>query len=151
MKKIMLGGRTFAPLVATTLEHDEWITRQRRIAGLHEIVLLEGETPVEAAERTFSDLMSSGSARRILAGFLVPVVEGKLAEWTPELAEDTYRFLGMLAVPSDKSTVRHLSIQMLEDFLKAAPPRSLTFAQSLSRERGRPPDGQPTNSEAGAI
>lgn len=110
-----LGGRKFAVLGVSTLGHDIWFRALRRTAGLVDLVQGEGERAADFVERILDQLAASGKTFQFLGGLLVP--EGTGPEgWTPELAEDTGRFIAGLTGEKDKAQVRMLISQVAIDF-----------------------------------
>jgi hypothetical protein len=80
---IPLGGRNFAPLGESTIEHDFYMLARLRRGGLDALVLTPDEVaePDRASARILVEAFESGVAYDLFGGLLVP--EGTAPEaWT---------------------------------------------------------------------
>ena len=124
-EKHVLGGRTFVPVSESTVEHDYHFLALLHRAGLGDVELLPGETGGVFAERILRQVIASGQVRPLLGCLLVPEPAagtptrppGEL--WTPEMGQDTARYLGGLIEEQDKAMVRSLVISLLIDFFQS--------------------------------
>ena len=152
MNILVLGGRSFCPEGAFTLERDEWIMGQYDEAGLREITIQPGEEPLDTANRVLLGVIAGAKGRRLLSGLLTPVApDGSLVEWSEAVAAETFAFLGQLTDPKEKQTIRMRAVEMIEDFWSAAPPHLRTLVPSSTvDERGDPEKESETASDTGA-
>ncbi|HLB03736.1 MAG TPA: hypothetical protein VJK66_01840 [Gaiellaceae bacterium] len=110
-----IGGRRFAELGDSTLEHDLHAWALIRKADLESVLRSPDEDPVEHARKLFEKFVDSESALALLACGLVPEGVPSIG-WTPALAAETESFLRKLSDPRDKARVEALLLSMLESF-----------------------------------
>jgi len=113
---ISLGGRRFFRLTkGSTVEHDLWLMKRTTASGLIDAKMWSGETPESYAQRLLSMAIEGGVVLEMLGGLLLP--EGLLPEeWTPQMGEETARFLGAITDDREKSLVNQLVLSILIDF-----------------------------------
>lgn len=116
-----LGGRHFALVGDSTIEQDLIILSLIRKAGLDEVMLEEGETPQAFALRILDVAIQSGAVMELLGCLLIP--EDRTAgamepgdAWTPEIGQETSRFIAELRDPADKAKVKALILSLLVSF-----------------------------------
>lgn len=112
MSEIVIGGRKFCQLQNSTFEHDIWMTRKVREAGLAQAFISEDETTDQFAERLTLEVLGSGAALELLGGLFVP--DGTVPEaWTPDMARETASFFGRVSDPESKAALRSQIASML--------------------------------------
>lgn len=121
-----LGGRSFLTVQETTAEQDELFFTYTRKAGLHRPMAGPDESPEDFGIRILGQLVEGGLGRKILSLLLVPPALSRRRflgraiptprAWTPELAEETERFLATLTTPADKTKLQNLILDLLVDF-----------------------------------
>jgi len=112
-----IGGVVYAPITASTINHDVWLMGLIHESGLSEATVLEGESPESWSKRFMYELMASGKAVRILGGLLVPEDIGSDG-WTPEVAGKTSEHLGSLTSEADKAAVFGILLTTLLSFFE---------------------------------
>jgi hypothetical protein len=118
MDYLEIGGQKWRAVKRSTIEHDFWMMKHIREAGLDAGRLRPGEKPEEFAIRLLHQVIASGKAFTLLGGVLLPA--GMADEhWTPERAEQTAAFLRGLAADEDKAAVKSAIISLLTGFLEA--------------------------------
>ncbi|OGS01542.1 MAG: hypothetical protein A2V88_02640 [Elusimicrobia bacterium RBG_16_66_12] len=100
----VLGGVAYVPVGVATIAHDVWLMGKVHAAGLHDVVVREGEDSDSWAKRFVFEMMASGAALEVLGGIVVPEAVGP-AGWTPGVATATALHLGSLAGEEDKEAV----------------------------------------------
>jgi len=129
---IIIEGRQFKPIKNGTFEHDIWISRKVREAGLANVQLNDGETPDEFMERLAAIAWGSGAVLDILGGTLMPA-EHDARDWTPEMATATARFFANVTDEEGKKQLRMQIGGILFFFFASA----LSSSQT-SRKSGTP-------------
>lgn len=118
MDYLEIGGQKWRAVKRSTIEHDFWLMKHIREAGLDAVGLRPGEKPEEFAVRLLHEVIGSGKAFTLLGGMLLP--DGVPDEhWTPECAEQTAAFMRALAADEDKGAVKSAIISLLAGFLEA--------------------------------
>ena len=123
-EKHTLGGRTFLPLRESTVEQDFRFLALVGRARISDVVMQPGERPEAFARRLLDVTIESGVILDLLGCLLVPE---ELAPqdrdagevWTPEVGQETARFLGQLRDPKDKAEVRGLVLSLLVSFFES--------------------------------
>lgn len=123
-EKHTLGGRTFLPLRESTVEQDFRFLALVGRARIDEVVMQPGERPEAFARRLLEATIESGVILDLLGCLLIPE---ELAPrdrdpgevWTPEVGQETARFLGQLRDPKDKAEVRGLVLSLLVSFFES--------------------------------
>jgi hypothetical protein len=118
MDYLEIGGQKWRAVKRSTIEHDFWMMKHIREAGLDAVRLRPGEKPEEFAVRLLHEVIASGKAFTLLGGMLLPDVVPD-EHWTPERAEQTAAFLRGLAADEDKAAVKSAIISLLTGFLEA--------------------------------
>jgi hypothetical protein len=137
LETIKLGGRDFAPVLTSTIEHDYWLMSKIRAAGLDQVTKREEESADAFVSRLLSEVIDSGSAFDLLGGLLLPMPlppEG----WTPECAIETAAFIKRLSLPVDKAIVQSQMISLLIGFFENGL-SSLTISPSSSADMEKRP------------
>lgn len=118
----VLGGRVFLEVGNSTLEQDLTIRPLIRKAGLDDAVLHEGEEPGAFALRVLDTALESRAVLQLLGCLLVPEELATSSEpgmsWTPEIGQETARFLGDLTTQDDKAQVRQLIQTLISAFFE---------------------------------
>lgn len=116
MKKIVLGGRAFAPTGASTAEHHHatWGTIHR--AGLRNVTILPGENADDFTQRVLAEAMDSGYSFLLLGCFLIPEGTDPL-KWSRKLRNQTARFLSRLSTPEDIAGINAALIEHIVPFM----------------------------------
>jgi hypothetical protein len=142
MEALCISGRQFKAVTDSTLEHDIWTVQQLDRAGLRNLVMEDGETPDEFANRMMTKLMLSGAVFELLGGLLMPAeVKGK--DWTPAMAVETGRlFAG--ATGQDKAIVKSQLAGAMEIFLAQGLLSSIRSQRSSARTVANPVMNEPT-------
>lgn len=131
-----IGGQKWRAVKRSTIEHDFWLMKHIREAGLDAVRIQPGEKPEEFALRLLHEVIGSGKAFALLGGMLLP--DGVPDEhWTPERAEQTAAFLRGLAADEDKAAVKSAIISLLTGFLEAGL-RSYADSVTASIAGGQP-------------
>jgi hypothetical protein len=118
MDYLEVGGQKWRAVKRSTIEHDFWLMRHIREAGLDAVRLRPGERPEEFAVRLLHEVIGSGKAFALLGGMLLP--DGVPDEhWSPERAQQTAAFMRGLAADEDKAAVKSAIISLLTGFLEA--------------------------------
>ena len=123
-EKRILGGRTFLTIRESTIEQDFRFLALVKQARIDEVVMQPGESPEAFARRLLEVTIESGAILDLLGCLLVP--EDKAPRdrdpgeaWTPEMGQETARFLGQLRDPKDKAEVRGLVLSLLVSFFES--------------------------------
>jgi hypothetical protein len=127
---INLGGREFAPVSTSTIEHDYWLMSKIRAAGLDHVAKREEESSETFVARLLSEVIDSGSAFDLLGGLLLPMPLPKEG-WSPACAIETAEFIKRLSLPDDKAIVQSQMISLLIGFFESGL-SSLTISLSSS-------------------
>jgi hypothetical protein len=118
MDHLEIGGHKWHAVKRSTIEHDFWLMKHIREAGLDSVRIRKDEKPEDFAVRLLHEVISSGNAFTLLGGFLLP--EGVSDEqWSPEQAGQTASFMRGLAADEDKAAVKSAIISLLTGFLEA--------------------------------
>jgi hypothetical protein len=118
MDYLEIGGQKWRAVKHSTIEHDFWLMKHIREAGLDAVGLRPGEKPEEFAVRLLHEVIGSGKAFTLLGGFLLP--DGVPDDqWSPERAEQTAALMRGLAADEDKTAVKSAIISLLTGFLEA--------------------------------
>ena len=122
-QKHTLGGRTFLPLRESTVEQDFRFLALIKRARVDEVVMQPGESPEAFARRLLEVTIESGVILDLLGCLLVPEDVAPRDRdpgevWTPQVGEETARFLGQLRDPRDKAEVRSLVLSLLVSFFE---------------------------------
>lgn len=122
--KHTIGGRTFLPLRESTVEQDFRFLALVGRARIDEVVMQPGESPEAFARRLLEVTIESGVILDLLGCLLIPEDiapqdrdPGEV--WTPEVGQETARFLGQLRDPKDKAEVRGLVLSLLVSFFES--------------------------------
>ena len=123
-EKHILGGRTFLPVLESTVEQDFRFLRLIGQARIDEVVMQPGESPEAFARRLLEATIESGVILDLLGCLLVPedLASGDRDPgevWTSELGHETARFLGGLRDAEDKARVRSLVLSLLVSFFES--------------------------------
>ena len=130
-ERVTLGERTFHVLTDSTIRHDHWMAAQLQRAGIAHAHLDAGMSPAAFADALVDQLMASGMATVILAGFLLP--DGLTArDWTPDIAAECAAYIDGLMAPDDKATVRGITAGLVAGFFRSGL-ASLTTSPTASR------------------
>ncbi len=123
-EKHVLGGRTFLPLRESTVEQDFRFLALVKRARIDEVVMHPGERPEAFARRLLEATIESGVILDLLGCLLIPEDcapqdrdPGEV--WTPEMGQETARFLGQLRDANDKAQVRSLVLSLLVCFFES--------------------------------
>lgn len=118
MEQLQIGGQTWRAVKRSTIEHDFWLMKHIREAGLDGVRMRKDEKPEDFAVRLLHEVIDSGKAFTLLGGFLLP--DGVPDEqWSPQQAERTAAFMRGLSGDEDKTTVRSAIISLLTGFFEA--------------------------------
>lgn len=118
MDHLEIGGQKWRAVKRSTIEHDFWLMKHIREAGLDALRIQPGEKPEEFAVRLLHEVIGSGKAFTLLGGMLLP--DGVPDEhWTPERAEQTAAFMRGLSSDEDKAALKGAIISLLTGFLEA--------------------------------
>ncbi len=141
MDSLEIGGQKWRAVKRSTIEHDFWLMKHIREAGLDAVRIAPGEKPEEFAVRLLHEVIGSGKAFVLLGGMLLP--DGVPDEhWTPERAEQTAAFVRGLATDEDKAAVKSAIISLLTGFLEAGL-RSYADSATASTAGSQPQPEQP--------
>jgi hypothetical protein len=148
MDNMEIGGQKWRAVKRSTIEHDFWLMKHIREAGLNAVHLRPGEKPEDFAVRLLHEVIGSGKAFTLLGGMLLP--DGVPDEhWTPERAEQTAAFMRGLAADEDKAAVKSAIISLLTGFFEAGLASSDTSdTASVSQPASEP---QPPQSIAAPV
>lgn len=123
-EKHTIGGRTFLPLRESTVEQDFRFLSLVGRARIDEVVMQPGESPEAFARRLLEVTIESGVILDLLGCLLIPEDiapqdrdPGEV--WTPEVGQETAKFLGQLRDPKDKAEVRGLVLSLLVSFFES--------------------------------
>jgi len=157
-EKHILGGRTFLPLRESTVEQDFRFLALVGRARIDEVVMQPGERPEAFARRLLEVTIESGVILDLLGCLLVPE---ELAPqdrnpgevWTPEVGQETARFLGQLRDPKDKAEVRSLVLSLLVSFFESGIVSLWTSPMSFAEAIPIPTPNQvsPAGTDSGPI
>lgn len=122
----VLGGRTFLEVAGDlTIEHRFHIQSLIEEAGMGLLNIEEGEDAIAFVRRILAALVRNRSVLQLIGCVLVPedavprAIRDRPEEaWTPELAEDTARFIGSLRSEGDAAKVNSLVLSFLEHFFR---------------------------------
>ena len=123
-----LDGKEFRQITESTLEHDGHTVAMLRTMGFGESKI--GETEVQMKDRVLAAVVSSGYMLPLLGHLLIPA-EIKDLDWTPEIAQETAKYLAGVHSPEAKSFVTTQIVQMAVFFCQAAV-ASLLISQKSS-------------------
>ncbi len=147
-EKHTIGGRTFLPLRESTVEQDFRFLALVGRARIDEVVMQPGESPEAFARRLLEVTIESGVILDLLGCLLIPEDiaphdrdPGEV--WTPEVGQETARFLGQLRDPKDKAEVRGLVLSLLVSFFESG-----IVSLSTSRTSSVEAIPNPENSQA---
>ena len=145
--KHTIGGRTFMPLRESTVEQDLRFLALIKRARIDEVVMQPGESPEAFARRLLEVTIESGVILDLLGCLLVPEDiapqdrdPGEV--WTPEVGQETARFLGQLRDPKDKAEVRGLVLSLLVSFFESGIVSLWTSTTSSTEAIPSPKDSQ---------
>ncbi len=122
-----LGGRSFLTVQDATVEQDFLFLELIQKCHIDRIVQSEGEDAAEFSERILGALVGDGAVLKLLGCLLVPAAaptrrrgfrRDTTIAWTPEIGEETARFLGGLKTPEDKAKIRALVLTLLVHFFE---------------------------------
>jgi len=154
--KVEIGGRSFEPVTETTALHDFWVMKQVRATGLALAAQRPDESYEDFAVRLCGEIAESGKAFLLIGALLVPEGREPL-EWTPEMAEETARFLEGMTSLKDKNQIFTLTAQLMLGFFgsgllsfETSKPSSASARATLSEE-SEPTTLVPSASESGAL
>jgi len=146
-QKHTIGGRTFLPLRESTVEQDFRFLALIKRARIDEVVMQPGESPEAFARRLLEVTIESGMILDLLGCLLVPEDiapqdrdPGEV--WTPEVSQETARFLGQLRDPKDKAEVRGLVLSLLVSFFESGIVSLWTSTTSSTEAIPSPKDSQ---------
>lgn len=131
--KFTLGGRTYVPVVRSTLEHDLHVMGTLRAAGIDELPLAPGETAEEYAVRMVGMLLAGGRGLDLIAAMIRPE-EGRDEDWTLAGAAAVRAHLAGLTDEADKQQAQGLLVSVLVPFLESglvSLKRSVTSSRSV--------------------
>jgi|DewCreStandDraft_2_1066082.scaffolds.fasta_scaffold00504_20 hypothetical protein len=141
MDYLQIGGQNWRAVKRSTIEHDFWLMKHIREAGLDAVRLRPGEKPEEFAVRLLHEVIGSGRAFTLLGGMLLP--DGVPDEhWSPERAEQTAAIMRSLSADEDKAAVTSAIISLLTGFLEAGL-RSYANSVTVSTAGSQPQPEQP--------
>ncbi len=142
MDYLEVGGQKWRAVKRSTIEHDFWLMKHIREAGLEAVRLRPGERPEEFAVRLLHEVIGSGKAFTLLGGMLLP--DGVPDEhWSPERAEQTAAFMRSLAADEDKAAVKSAIISLLTGFLEAGLRSSADSATASTAKSQLQPEQPP--------
>jgi len=118
MEHIEIGGQKWRAAKRSTIEHDFWLMKHIREAGLDNVRIRPGEKPEDFAVRLLHEVIGSGKAFKLLGGMLLPESIPD-EQWSPERAEQTAALMRGLAADEDKAAVKSAIIGLLTGFLEA--------------------------------
>ena len=118
--EIKIGGRAFVLVrygsISSINEH--YIMKWMRQTGLDRVIpLMDGETDEAYLVRLQSAITDTLEAHTLLAGYLLPLGKGE-PDWTPQMAEQTAKFLRALTGADDKAQIHRLTLAMVFDFFR---------------------------------
>ena len=153
-EKHTLGGHTFLPLRESTVEQDFRFLALVGRARISDVVMQPGERPEAFARRLLEVTIESGVILDLLGCLLVPeeIAPGDRDPgevWTPEVGQETARFLGQLHDPKDKAEVRGLVLSLLVSFFESGIV-SLWTSRTSSVETIPSPGSSPTRPDGTA-
>lgn len=134
---ITIAGREYRPVVETTIEHDVWIGKRMRMAGIDRMEKSAVESVEEFALRVVLNLMESGEFLELLGGWLVPA-DVDPDSWTPALALQTASTFRRVKSPEDKQELIRVTGEMLALFLEAGIAFVRTSPKSSADAEDRP-------------
>ncbi|MCK4512776.1 hypothetical protein KAW64_13610 [bacterium] len=125
-----LGGRTFLTVQETTVKQDLIFLELVKRAGIDEIMVDPAEDISVFSGRLLGALVKNQAVLELLGCLLIPAelvprrgVLRKFNEpekiWTPELGEETAKFLGSLHTGEDKAKIRSLVLTLVLDFFES--------------------------------
>ena len=130
MKTVTLGGRPFAAIGESTMEHDVVYCGALARAGLQPVPgIEEGEDPQDYCDRITGLVMGSGELFNLLGAMLIPA-ETTSEKWTPTIAAETAEHLKGLTDPEEKLKVRAQIASLIFDFFRVGIASSLTSLTS---------------------
>lgn len=147
--KHTISGRTFLPLRESTVEQDFRFLSLVGRAKIDEVVMQPGESPEVFARRLLEVTIESGAILDLLGCLLIPEDKASCDRdpgevWTPEMGQETARFLGQLRDPKDKAEVRGLVLSLLVSFFESGIV-SLWTSTTSSAEAIPNPKGSPAH------
>lgn len=123
-----LGGRSFLTVQDATFEQDLLYLELIHNAHIDRIVKSENEDVAEFSERLLGALVGDGAVLKLIGCMLVPAAKSTRRlgfrrdtpiAWTPEIGEETARFIGGLKTPEDKAKLRALTLTLLVHFFES--------------------------------
>ena len=117
MQIITIAGKAFKAVTDSTLEHDMWTLQQLQRSGIDTIVMEEGESADNFAQRMLIQLLTNGTIFDLLGGLLMPA-SLKGADWTPEIAAESAKLFAR-TTGDEKILVRKQIAGAMESFLAA--------------------------------
>jgi hypothetical protein len=134
--ELVLGGRRFVPVAATTFEHDVWMMAQVQAARLHDLrrLFAEGRAVETIAEDLLQRIWASGRTLHVLAGTLTE----KGQPWSPALAEELVQFFGARADPEEKALLQAALVRLLLGFFVSGAESSAIFPSSSAPTTEQP-------------
>jgi len=136
-----IAGRTFLEIEDSTIEQDLAFQALVKEAGLDSLELRPGQSPESFASELLDGLVRSRTSLKMLGCLLIPADKVPLQRrrinpgeaWTPEVAEETTRFLGACMDPRDKARIRNLILSLLLGFFGSGADSSPTSMTSSRR------------------
>lgn len=112
MLDVQLGGRLFTPINfhRRTVLIDHYLLRLIRETGLDAVKPDEDEAPEVWQARLQTQLLCSGRAHELIAGYLLPLGKTE-ADWTPELAAETAAHIARCDTAEDREVVKTLALE----------------------------------------
>jgi hypothetical protein len=150
---IHIGDRTFKPLTIATAERDVFVRAAINRSGLQMLHKLDEETTDAFALRILGNLYGNGEVFALLGGLMMSA-DIEESEWSPQMAEDTARFLRRLTNPKDKRAVMAQISALVAGFITAGltllkiSPKSLAELRNRQRVSPKNPNGDAANSTA---
>lgn len=141
----VLGGQKYRAILVSTMEHDFYLMRQLRIAGLSDPTPRADETVEAYGVRLLYALVDHGAPFELLGALVIPE-DVPDETWAPEMAQRTARILAGLTGEKDKAEVQRLLVTLLMDFFREGL-RYLTAFRTASTQAQTQPEAEPMQSE----
>jgi hypothetical protein len=128
MTDIVLGGRAFTPVNfdRRTVLIDHYLMREIRASGADKILPADGESSDVWLVRLQAQILHSGRAPQIIAGYLLPVGMTE-RDWTPEFAAETAKHIGLCDTQADRELVQELAAEVTVAFFRQGLASLMTF------------------------
>lgn len=130
---VILGGREFTVIDfdRRTVRQDHYLQTKIQDSGIDKVLPMDSEDDTAYLVRMHNALVRSGRAPEIIACYLLP--QGMTnADWTPDVATRTAKFIGALDTADDRDEVHRLAMEAVFGFFRQGLER---LTRSLERSR----------------